>query len=610
MKRMLSALRRTWRGLNPLARRAAVQLVYHERYALDLGHPVIDGKRALRILSFLESEKLLHRGDVRRARAISLARLRRVHTDRYLESLQDPGRLRAILGHEIPNELQDRLLRTHRTMVDGTVRAACLAVTQGGVTVNLGGGFHHARADSGDGYCFFNDVAVAVSEMRRRGHDPRVLVLDLDLHDGDGTRALFAEDPDVHTFSVHNRDLGPTAAIASTSIALGTGVEDDRYLDTLREALPPLLAAFRPQLVIYLAGCDPAADDKLGDWRISSAGMLARDLYVMRELRAGPAPPGVAILLGGGYGQGAWRYTARFLSRLLSRDTAIEPPVTLSLPLSHYRRLARLEDAPPLPSDPEEESWALTPADLGQLGLSEPRFLGLFTRHGLEMALERYGLLERLRARGFRRLRVELDLQDPMGHTLRILSGPEPPRVLVELRLRRDRATLPGRELLSVEWLRLQDVGAPFSDRRPRLPGQEHPGLGLLQDVATLLILGAARLGLDGLTFVSEHYHLAAQAEQITHFLDPREEARFQTAQRAVRGLSLQEAAAAVDGGRVVHRRTGEMYRWRPARLVHPVGKELKARFRSEIRRRAVAEAAQDYDYILAGGGEPGDPFD
>ncbi len=597
----LHDLRRTWRGLNPLTRRAAAQFFYHERYAVDLEHPVLDSKRALRILYFLEAEKLLHRGDLQQARAISLARLRHVHTDRYLDSLQDPGKLRAVLGYEIPPRLQDDLLRSHRTMVDGTVRAACLAADRGGVVINLGGGFHHARADAGEGFCFFNDVAVAVEELRRNGRDRRVLVIDLDLHDGDGTRILFARDPNVHTFSIHNRDLASTEAVASTSIALGGDVEDGLYLESLRAALPGLLQEFRPELVFFLAGCDPAADDKLGNWRISSSGMLERDLYVLAQLRSCPDPPPVVILLGGGYGRGAWRYSARFFARLLSGDSSIEPPATLHLPLSRDRHYLSLLENPPA-APPQEESWALTEEDLGQIGLARPRFLGAFSRHGIEMALERFGLLDRLRARGFRELRVEVDVNDPMGHTLRILSGRDAPQVLVELRLRRDRATLAGHDLLSVEWLRLQDVGTPFRAQRPLLPGQAHPGLGLLQDVASLLILGVERLGLDGLTFVSEHYHLAAQTSPHTHFLDPREEARFQAAQQALRGLGLHEASTAVAEGRVVDRRTGEPYRWHPARLVRPVSPDLKKRFESEIRRRAVAAAILDYDFKLLPG--------
>jgi len=104
------------------------------------------------------------------------------------------------------------------------------------------------------GFCVFNDVAVAVARLRRNGYAAPVLVVDLDLHDGNGTREIFADDPTVHTFSLHNEHWGDTEAVASTSIALGAGVTDEVYLSTLGEALPAVFGVFRPGLVVYVAG--------------------------------------------------------------------------------------------------------------------------------------------------------------------------------------------------------------------------------------------------------------------------------------------------------------------------------------------------------------------
>src|SRR5262249_1369177 len=153
--------------------------------------------------------------------------------------------------------------------------------------VNLGGGFHHARRDRGQGFCLFNDVAVAMAALRRSGFTGRVLVVDLDLHDGDGTRSLFAADPTVFTYSVHNRNWDDAAAVGTAAIELGSGGGDARLLATVGETLPPIVAAHRPELVVYLAGCDPAADDGLGDWQLTLDGMLARDRTVV-ELVRGP----------------------------------------------------------------------------------------------------------------------------------------------------------------------------------------------------------------------------------------------------------------------------------------------------------------------------------
>src|SRR5690606_30822850 len=121
--------------------------------------------------------------------------------------------------------------------------------------------------------------------LRARQYRDPILVVDLDLHDGNGTRAAFLDDPAVHTYSIHNAPWDDATGVASTSIALGTDVGDAEYLETLRRTLPPIIRSHRPGLVFYIAGCDPATDDALGDWRISAEGMLARDRFVIETLR-------------------------------------------------------------------------------------------------------------------------------------------------------------------------------------------------------------------------------------------------------------------------------------------------------------------------------------
>ena len=234
-----------------------------------------------------------------------------------LHSLEDPGALTPVLGFRLDAREADRFLCFQRLTCGGTLRAARSALYRRQVMVNLGGGLHHAEADRGSGFCVFNDVAVAIRSLRRQGFDRPILVIDLDLHDGDGTRAIFADDATVHTFSIHNRDLGQANAVADTRLALGSGVEDRQYLEAVRGHLPPVFADFKPGLVFYLAGSDPGVDDKLGDWRITLDGLLARDRLVMELVRPfagnGPTIPTV-ILLAGGYGPLAWRHGAALFS--------------------------------------------------------------------------------------------------------------------------------------------------------------------------------------------------------------------------------------------------------------------------------------------------------
>src|SRR5947209_4095255 len=141
-----------------------------------------------------------------------------------------------------------------------------LALAQRGIAVNLGGGLHHAFRDRGERFCAVNDVAVVIAEARAGGFAGQILVVDLDLHDGDGTRTILAGDPAVHILSIHNLTTAPVAGNASV-LELGGEVEDEAYLAAVDARLPALVGRVSPALAIYLAGCDPAADDAIGNWR-------------------------------------------------------------------------------------------------------------------------------------------------------------------------------------------------------------------------------------------------------------------------------------------------------------------------------------------------------
>jgi hypothetical protein len=460
----------------------------------------------------------------------------------------------------------------------------------------------------------FNDVAVAIAFLRDEGHDMPILVVDLDLHDGDGTRAIFADDPTVHTFSIHNRDLGERRAIASTSIALGSDVEDAAYLSAIREHLPRIFASFKPGLVFYLAGSDPSVDDRLGDWRISMEGMLERDRFVTSLARHSGAEAGLplVVLLAGGYGPMAWRHGAGYFSWLLRGSSKLDIPLELELPVDHYRKLSRLMKHPQpdpaaspgnhLTRDPADD-WGLNEQDLGGAGvIPDTRFLGIYSRHGIELALEESGLLERLRQRGFSALQVVLNLDDPLGHHLAIRAGKSAPQTVFEMKLRVDRGRMPGRSLLAVEWLLIQDTRTSFELSRPLLPGQEFPGLGLLRDTAAVLVVVCERRDLDGLIFTPTHYHLAFLAQPMGTFAEPDVQARMLALRHAVRNLRLNEAAQAVAEGRVIDEQTGRPVRWVPAPMIIPVSGPLKAYFGSREFEKKVAETRQGLQFRLTPG--------
>jgi hypothetical protein len=269
--------------------------------------------------------------------------------------------------------------------------------------------------------------------------------------------------------------------------------------------------------------------------------------------------------------------------------------------LARYRAMAARiapheltgDGAPGAGSPGSPADWGLTPEDLAAAGgvRARTRFLGFYSPQGLELALERSGLLDRVRARGFSHLTLDLDLDNPGGETVRLKSaGWSAP--LIELRARVDRGSVPEMAVLRVEWLLLQDPRARFTPERPRLPGQRLPGLGLLPDVTALLVVACERLHLDGLVFVPAHYHTAAQGRRILRFLSPGHEGLFRALQAALTPFPLAEASAAVEEGRVVDAATGEALAWPPMLMVLPVAERLKAKLEGEDYEAKAAAAA------------------
>jgi len=189
----------------------------------------------------------------------------------------------------------ERSLRSTGAAVD----AAAAAVADG-VAASLAGGTHHAGSDWGEGYCLFNDTAVAAREMQARGVVGRVLILDCDVHQGNGTAQIFAADPSVFTMSIHGaRNFPLRKHPGSLDVGLEDGAGDDEYLAALAPAVAESFDRGRPDLVLYIAGADPFAGDRIGRLRVSKAGLRERDRLVLEAARQAAAP--VAIVCGGGY---------------------------------------------------------------------------------------------------------------------------------------------------------------------------------------------------------------------------------------------------------------------------------------------------------------------
>ena len=259
-------------------------------------------------------------GEVVAPREADWGDLRLVHTERYLTALATQTLTRAE-ERRMGLPQSAALWRRSRLAVQGTINACSFALLDG-LAGNLAGGTHHAMPDFGQGYCVLNDVAVALTVLRREAWLGRALVVDLDVHQGDGNAAFFSgprawPDGGVYTFSMHGANNFPARKPPSTrDVPLPDGTADAAYLAALAEHLSAALAESAPDLVVYLAGVDVLAGDRFGRLALSRAGLAARDRYVCETVRAAGIP--LCLLLSGGYATRG----ARAERRTSARDTA------------------------------------------------------------------------------------------------------------------------------------------------------------------------------------------------------------------------------------------------------------------------------------------------
>jgi acetoin utilization deacetylase AcuC-like enzyme len=218
-----------------------------------------------------------------------------------------PDYVRRVLSCSLSPAEEKRIgLPVNKAVVDrarlasgGTILAARLALAHG-IACQTAGGSHHAHHDFGSGYCVFNDVAVAAAVMRAEGRVRRILIIDLDVHQGDGTAAIFRDVPEITTFSIHgDKNFPVRKARSDYDLALADGIGDEDYLDLVNSHIPRLIAAHHPELIFYNAGVDPHIDDRLGRFHLSHDGIKARDCAVIDHCRGAEIP--LVTVVGGGY---------------------------------------------------------------------------------------------------------------------------------------------------------------------------------------------------------------------------------------------------------------------------------------------------------------------
>jgi acetoin utilization deacetylase AcuC-like enzyme len=272
---------------------------YHPSYhvALPPGHPFPISKYSL-LKDRLLAEGILAAGDILEPEPLDLPTLELVHTPEYLAKLQSSG-LSAVEQRRLGLPWSEALWLRSRLASAGTLLAARTALEHG-LAGNLAGGTHHAFADHGEGFCVLNDVAIAIAKLQAERLIESAAIIDLDVHQGNGTAAIFEARDEVFTFSMHGERNYPLAKMRSNlDVPLKDGVGDVEYLGALDRHLPAVLDAVQADIVFYLAGVDVAAGDRYGKLALTEEGIRLRDQRVIEAVRGRGVP--LVIVLAGGY---------------------------------------------------------------------------------------------------------------------------------------------------------------------------------------------------------------------------------------------------------------------------------------------------------------------
>jgi acetoin utilization deacetylase AcuC-like enzyme len=275
-----------------------MKFIYCEEYDLHLGNHVFPSSKYRLIVEKLLLDGIATEQDIVAPNAASVEEIALVHDRDYIRKLQT-GKLSylEILRMEIP--YSPELVRAVWLSAGGSILAGRLALSDG-TCANIGGGFHHAFPDHGEGFCVLHDVAIAIRALQKDQTIERAMTVDTDVHQGNGTADIFTGDPSVFTLSIHQANNYPyPKPPSSLDINIDDGAGDEEYLSKFEKGLDAALAEFQPELIMYVAGADPYREDQLGGLKLTLEGLEKRDRLVFEKARARKIP--VAVTLAGGY---------------------------------------------------------------------------------------------------------------------------------------------------------------------------------------------------------------------------------------------------------------------------------------------------------------------
>lgn len=313
-----------------------VCIVYSNQYQIRFGglerlHP-FDIRKYERIYEQLVHDELIVPADIFVPTEVSRDDLLRVHSKQYIDVRLKTARLLAhyleigFLSIALPSMTDTAILKPFRHATGGTILAADLALKHG-IAINIGGGYHHAEPDRGGGFCIYADMPIAVRRLQAQGRVNRVLMVDVDVHQGNGTAVCLADDPNVFTFDMFEENIYPHPKEKNDlDVPLTGGVRDNEYLAKLQTHLPAIFEQARPDIVFLQAGVDSLEGDPLASLRLSIDGIVRRDAMIFAEAVRRKVP--IVMTLGGGYSVNAWRAQYESIAGILRTYGTAMAPVT------------------------------------------------------------------------------------------------------------------------------------------------------------------------------------------------------------------------------------------------------------------------------------------
>ncbi len=523
---------------------------YHDEYRwaarTPRSIPAGDPRGPERLARYLVHEGFVTQSQLRIPRRASYADLLRVHPHRHVESLlpRDP-RQESQPERRHEHQIAEAMLRTLRLVAGATLDAARAALVEGRPMVNLSGGFVGTPPDGESGIPAVNDVAVAVAALRASGFLGRIAIVVCGSAELVGIEECLLAAGVSTSVSLARTEL--EGAQYGADGGFTCGLQQAAVWERELDALPSDV-----ELVFVVGAVGKVPRGPEGQLEAWLSVARRRDALVVERLRHIRS----VWLPGGRYQKGGWRAFAATLHALAGEQE-------VSVPASHpswslrFRTMAE-SISPEALSGSLEPSWVDVAADLGVRRLESERFLGYYTAEGIELVLQRYGVLSELQRLGYQDFTVEIG-RDAQGSRVR-LSGCASGTVHRLAECVAEIKPVAGRRTLYIHWLILRDPLAIRDVAESCLPGQDAPGLGIIEELSQMFAEAARRLTLDGVALVPAWYHTALMVRRLMRFLSAKRQHRFEALLDVLSGFSLAEASRRVHSGQVLL--DGQPYQW------------------------------------------------